>query len=65
MSTNNNKKKYRVWNHVSDDGDSIYAAPLEDLPGGQTYVLEDKMRDLINEELDKRFGKFNKEVDDN
>jgi hypothetical protein len=55
--TNNNKKiKYEDWNIVSNDGDSIYALPIEQLEGGQIYVSEDKIRDIVNEELDKRLG---------
>ena len=55
--TNNNKKiKYEDLNFVLNDGDSIYALPIEQLQGGQIYVSEDTIRDIVKEELDKRFG---------
>ena len=65
-NTNNNKKrKYEDLNFVSNDGDSIYALPIEQLQREQVYVFEDKIRDIINEELDKRFGPCKKDtVDD-
>ncbi len=64
--TNNNKKiKYEDLNFVSNDGDSIYALPIEQLQGEQVYVFEDKIRDIVNEELNKRFGPCKKNtVDD-
>lgn len=56
-STHNNKnKKYEVFNHKSDNGDSIYALPIDQVKGGQIYVSEDKIRDIVKEELEKRFG---------
>lgn len=55
-SANNNKKKYEVINHISDNGDFIYAAPIEEIPDGQTYYSLEAIRDIINEELDRRFG---------
>ena len=64
--TNNNKKiKYEDLNFVSNDGDSIYALPIEQLQGEQVYVFEDKIIDIVNEELNKRFGPCKKNtVDD-
>ena len=64
--TNNNKKiKYEDLNFVSNDGDSIYALPIEQLQGEQVYVFEDKIRDIVNEELNKRFRPCKKNtVDD-
>ena len=64
--TNNNKKiKYEDLNFVSNDGDSIYALPIEQLQGEQVYVSEDKIRDIVKEELNKRFGPCKKNtVDD-
>lgn len=56
MSSDNTKKKYEVWNHISDNGDSISAAPIKELPGGQIYVSLDALDDIIEKELDKRFG---------
>ena len=49
-------KDYEKVNYVSDNGDSIYAAPIEDLPGGQEYYSLNVIREIIKEELDKRFG---------
>ena len=55
--TNNNKKgKYEDLNFVSNDGDSIYALPIEQLQGRQVYISEDTIRDIVKEELDKRLG---------
>lgn len=55
--TNNNKKiKYEDLNIFSNDVDSIYTLPIEQLQGGQTYVSEAKIRDIVKEELDKRLG---------
>lgn len=59
MSTANNKienKNYEKVNHVASDGDSIYSPEFEDRPGGQVFVSFDKIRDIVKEELDKRFG---------
>ena len=65
ITNNNTKRKYEDLNFVSNDGDSIYALPIEQLQGEQVYVFEDKIRDIVNEELDKRFGPCKKNtVDD-
>lgn len=61
---NNNKKKYEVTNHISDDYDSIYALPIDEVVGGQIYVSEDKIRDIVNEELDRRFGPSINNIED-
>jgi hypothetical protein len=53
---NNIKKKYEVANYISDNGDSMYAAPVEESRGGQIFYSLDAIRDIINEELDKRLG---------
>ena len=54
---NSNSIQYESLNVVSDNGDSIYSPVLEELfQGGQMYVSEDKIRDIVNEELDKRLG---------
>ena len=55
-NTNNKNKKYEVENHISDNQDSIYALPIDEVKGGQVYVSEDKIRDIVKEELDKRLG---------
>jgi hypothetical protein len=54
---NNNKKifDYEVTNHIPDSADSIYSPEFEDRLGGQVFVSEDKIRDIVNEELEKRF----------
>ena len=65
ITNNNKKRKYEDLNFVSNDGDSIYALPIEQLQGEQVYVFEDKIRDIVNEELNKRFGPCKKNtVDD-
>ena len=58
-NNNNKKRKYEDLNFVSNNGDSIYNLPIEELQGGQTYVSEAKIRDIVKEELDKRLGPFN------
>jgi hypothetical protein len=56
----NNRRKnkdYEKVNYISDNGDSIYAAPIEDLPGGgQAYYSLNVIREIIKEELDRRLG---------
>ena len=51
-------KNYEVFNVVSETGDSIYFPPpmAELVGGGQVYVSKDEIRDIVNEELDKRLG---------
>jgi hypothetical protein len=51
-------KDFGPFNVVAEDGDSIYSPPLEELKGGQIYVSEDKISDIVNEDLDKRLGVF-------
>lgn len=60
MSDNNNKKKYEVANYVSDDRDFISAAPIKELPGGQTYISLDALDEIVEKQLDKRLGAFRK-----
>ena len=50
---NNNLEPFNV---VAEDGDSIYTIPINECIGGQVYVSEDKIRDIVNEELDRRIG---------
>ena len=40
---NTKKKKYEIWNHIRNNGDSIYPLPFEVI-GGQIYVSEIKIR---------------------
>ncbi len=58
MSTKN--KKFEFANHVSDNGDSISAAPIKELPGGQVYVSLEALDEIVEKELDKRLGVFRK-----
>ena len=65
MSSDNIKnKKYEVANHISDSGDSIYAAPIEEFRGGQTYYSLDVMNEIVEKELDRRLGPCKKNLDD-
>ena len=48
--------KYEEINIRSENGESIYSPPIDELKDGQIYVLEDKIRDIVNEVLDKRLG---------
>ena len=57
-------KDYEKINYVSNNGDSIYAAPIEDLPGGQAYYSLNVIREIIKEELDHRFGPCEKNMVD-
>jgi hypothetical protein len=51
-------QNYELFNVVSETGDSIYfPSPTGKLlGGGQVYVSIDKIRDIVNEELEKRLG---------
>ena len=49
-------KDFEPFNVVAEDGHSIYYPPLEESKGGQIYVSEDKIRDIVVDELSKRFG---------
>ena len=57
-------KNYELYNIVSETRDSVYSPEYEefstllddDLGEGQVYVSEDKIRDIVKEELDKRLG---------
>jgi protoporphyrinogen oxidase len=51
------KNNYEKMNVVSSDGDSIYELPIEQVKAeGQIYVSEEKIRDIVKEELKKLFG---------
>jgi hypothetical protein len=50
--------KYEEINIGSENGESIYSPPIDELKGGQVYVSEDKTRNIVNEVLDKRLGVF-------
>lgn len=52
-------KNYELFNVVSENGDSIYSLPFEELPtveerGGQVYISLSEIRKIVNEELDKK-----------
>lgn len=55
-TTDNNKRKFEYANCVSENGDSIYSPEFEERNGGQVFVNESKIRDIVKDELDKRFG---------
>lgn len=55
-----NSKKYEFGNKVSETGDSILDIPFEERTNGRIYIDEEKIKDLINDELDKRLGPFKK-----
>ena len=58
---------YELFNIVSENGDSIYSLPNEDVMSeekGQVYVSLSKIRKIVNEELDKRVGaSLNNKID--
>lgn len=49
-------KDYEKVNYVSENGDSIYAAPTEESRGGQAYYSLNVIREIVKEELDRRLG---------
>ena len=63
----NNTKKYESFNVSSETGDSIYSPVFEEITAvtkekGQVFISIDKLNEMVQRELDKRFGK--KEVVD-
>ncbi len=57
--TNKNRKKYESFNVVSETGDSIYSPQYEEfatLDGGQVFVLEIAIEELVNRIIDQRLG---------
>lgn len=48
--------RYELFNKVSENGDSIYIPPFEELKGGQIFVNIDAISDTEREELFKRLG---------
>jgi hypothetical protein len=67
VNNNNNKikiptKNYELYNIVSENGDSIYSPQYEEvikLDGGQMYIAEDKIREIVKDELAKYFNGVN------
>ena len=60
--TNRTTKKYESFNAVPETGDSIYSPQYEGaikLDGGQMYVAEDKIREIVKDELTKYFNGVN------
>jgi hypothetical protein len=57
-------KNYELFNVVSKNGDSIYSPHYEefailldnDYEKGQVFVSEDKIREIVLQELNKRLG---------
>jgi hypothetical protein len=62
--SSNNRKKYEEMNFVPDDGDSVYPLPTEEARGGQIFYSLDIIRDIVNEELNKRLGPQSKNRED-
>ena len=58
FTENVNNNNFEPINIIFEDGDSIYSPPIDELKSGQVYVSEDKVRDIVNEVLDKRLGVF-------
>lgn len=56
-------KGYETFNVVTDDGDSIYSPPFEELATceGQVFFSEDKIAEIVHKELDKRLGVLQQE----
>jgi hypothetical protein len=49
--------KYELFNVVSETGDSIYyPASFEEQIGGQIFVAESKIEEIVNRIIDQRFG---------
>jgi hypothetical protein len=48
--------RYEFFNKVSENGDSIYIPPFEELKGEKIYVSLDAMSNIEKEELLKRLG---------
>lgn len=55
----NNRGKYESINIVSETGDSIYytTSPFEEQTvGGQIFVAESKIEEIVNRIIDQRLG---------
>ena len=52
----NKKPKYEVFDYIPDNYDSIRAPEFEDRPGGQIYINENSIKDLVKDELAKLLG---------
>ena len=48
-------KEYKI-NIVSENGDSIYGAHFEEQIGGQIFVAESKIEEIVNRIIDQRLG---------
>ncbi len=56
-------KGYKTFNIVTDDNESIYSQPFEELATceGQVFFSEDKIAEIVHKELDKRLGVLQQE----
>ena len=59
---NNKNKKFEFANYVPEDRDSILELPFDEVVGGQVYVSEDKIREIVKDELKRRFGSCKKNI---
>lgn len=51
-----NGSSYELFNKIDETGDSIFSVPFEETPNGRVYIDEEKMDEMIEEQLDKRLG---------
>ncbi|MGE5634464.1 MAG: hypothetical protein ACM3VV_04485 [Deltaproteobacteria bacterium] len=51
--TNNDTKKYESFNVLSETGDSIYGLLFEEQIGGQIFVAESKIEEIVNRIIDR------------
>ena len=49
-------KEYEKINIVSENGDSIYGVHFEEQIGGQIFVAESKIEEIVNRIIDQRLG---------
>ncbi len=49
-------KEYEKINIVSENGDSIYSVLFEEQIGGQIFVAESKIEEIVNRIIDQRLG---------
>ena len=45
------KKKYELFNFVSETGDSIYTSPVKDLHDGEIFYAASVVRKIVRQEL--------------
>jgi hypothetical protein len=49
-------KEYEKINILSENGDSIYSVLFEEQIGGQIFVAESKIEEMVNKIIDQRLG---------